>query len=1270
MRIDYLSFLQAKPGRVVCMLAMLFLTWVLLPGANSAAQGVPPFVVTTQTTLASNTYPPPVGGNPLLQGAGFGTLAVNKFGDLFIGAYNSNVVYEFPASGTGPIAVYISSTGGHGGAVAVDANQNLYVTERYGDFVYMIPYFNGTYQPYSYSSSVTPPNCTSATPTSGAACNYDAGFLTYENSISGSVTGYYYQPSAIAFDPLGNSYMASASDNNGSQNIYMCSVACNFAGANDASQLIHWNNAVLSIAADAAGNVYFADSSNSVYVIAAGSTTATPVASVFNRVQGVTLDQNGNLFVADFGAAPALGSDGKYSIVGAGVFEIPMEGGALNPAHTFLVFPLNFWESTTKSGLAGYSSPLNIGTIGVAVDQHGNIFATEGYNNLFKYTVGNAQLPLTELGSTSDPATALTLSFSKAVTLASSTVTVAGVTPALSEFSIVTGTGAGTCVTGTAYAAGQTCTINIQFTPILPGLRTAILTLTDTNSEAVQVALSGTGLGQAITVDPGTQTAIGSGLGAPQAAAVDGAGNVFVADGSANKVYEFAQGAGAGVSVGSGLKAPGGVAVDAAGNLYISDTGNGRVVMVPNSGGALQTSLQSTLLTGLSGPSQLAVDANGTLYIPESGNNDVVTFVSRGGLAGASVTTVPVTGLKAPAAVTVDAKDNIYVTDTGNNRVVEYSDGNISATVEGLGGPTGVAIDGSGSLIIADNGNGRIVRVPAESGVLAQSDQTTVNTSILSPYAVQLDAIGNLIATDKANHAAYSINRTVGSIAFGKVNDDSSSVGETAVLASSGTADLPLNSPLYPPLDTTVPFAVTTGTQLGCAGVTNLPVGTSCTLEAYFTPIIGDNGDLQYSVAFSTGAQNTASPSLTLSGTAVNEIPVTVSLVQTAPAGGAASYGQSVTIQATVAPVTPIEGQTPSGTVTLIVDGNDGQPQTLNASGTASITLTGLTGGNHLIAAKYSGDALFAPGATTGTITVVIQPDASSTTLAIVGYAVNPITAEPANATHTGDTVTMTATVVPAFPGALSGTVVFSAGGTTIGSAPVTGATSGSTTIYTAVLSTTFAQAGTYNVVATYSGNANYFTSASSPTAVLITPPTFALTMGASSITSSAKSPGSTSVTVTSWSGFVGAVDFSCSGLPAHATCHFVPAVLALTATGATPIVIPPLTNQLTVLVDQAPVVTPTAIPWWSGLLLGVLLFAFAGARNARRRLLMQCAAVVVLLASLTGLSACGGKTSFPTPNGTSTITLTATASTATFSGTTVIPVSATQSITFTLTAQ
>jgi sugar lactone lactonase YvrE len=1276
---------------------MLLFAWMFLPGNNCLAQNTPPFVATTQTTL-TQWVPPP--GTPVLQGAGFGTLAVNKFGDLFIGGYNSNAVTEFPASGmnsfnpvTGSVPyvnLYFSDSSGHTGAVAVDPYGNLIVSELYSSVTTMIPYINGKYTSFtnpvngsSYSGGAppVPPVCTGTvnngvvTLTSTSACSYDfpvyyyaPGVVDLAGTDTNSLVGGYYQLAALAFDPAGNSFMATFSDSNGGPNIFECSVECNYSGAPPV-QVYQFSdpgtptnkdqNYIDSIAVDAADDIFVANNSNTVWEIVAGTPGAQTVKAIpgFIDAQGVAFDQAGNLYVTDNGKTSKTAGT-----VNGGIYEIPLENGALNPADMFMVFPLDTVSycagpnnTTVQCSYPGYAGPWNISDIGVAVDLHGNIFQTVDYNTIYKYTVGNASFPATALGSTSAPAT-LTLTFNRStpITLQSSSVTVAGVPS--SEFSIVTGTNAGTCVIGapaTSNAAGTFCTVVVQFTPAEPGLRSAILTLTDSAGDAVPITLSGVGTGQAITVDPGTLTTIGSGLKTPDAVAVDAAGNVFVADAGANAVYEYAGGSGAGTSVGSGLKAPGGVATDAAGNLYISDTGNDRVVVVPSNGGVLSTASQSTLLNNLQSPGQLAVDLSGTLYIPEAGGNDVLAFAKPSGLLTSGLTTVlPIPNLNAPTAVAVDANYTVYVADKGN--VVESADGVISNVGSNLENPTSLAVDGSGSVLIADDGSGRIWRVPNENGVLAGSDQTVVSSakSILSPYAVALDAFGNVYATDSANAAAYALNRTSGTVNFGKVN---TSTSDTAVLSSSGQVGLALASPLYPAFPSGSQFSISPASSDGCTAGDTLAVGYSCTLEATFTPT--QVGTESYTVDLATGAQNTASPSLLLTGYGESLPQVTITLAQTAPSGNA-TYGSSVTVQTTVAPKSG-SGATPTGDVQFYVDDNYYGVQTLDSTGAASIVLSGLSGGSHSVTVQYQGDTNY--GSKTSDVLIVeIVPATSATTLSLVACAADPTSAEPPNSTNTCDTVVMTATVVPSISGALSGPVVFSSGGTTLGTAYLVGQTSGSTTnpttTYTAVLTTTgptALAAGNYNVVATYGGNANYTSSASAAVPLIIAIPTFVLTQTATSVNSSATNPGSMTITATSESAFSGTVDFSCSGLPAHATCQFIPDVLVLAQqSGSSPTVVPPLQTKLTVLVNQAPIVTPTGIFWWSGLLLGLSLFGLASNRNARRRLLMQCAAGCILLASLAGVAACGtGSDIFTTPSGSSTVTITAVATAPTAGG-------------------
>ena len=139
----------------------------------------------------------------------------------------------------------------------------------------------------------------------------------------------------------------------------------------------------------------------------------------------------------------------------------------------------------------------------------------------------------------------------------------------------------------------------------------------------------------------GVQTMLGSGFSADRAA-VDGAGDVFIADFDNNRVVELPAGGGAQTTVGTGLYEPTGVAVDGAGDLFIADYGDSRIVEVPAGGGT-----QITVVSGLNSPTGVAVDGAGDVFIAEFEFNGLVVEVPAG---GGALTTVA-SGLDYPFGV-------------------------------------------------------------------------------------------------------------------------------------------------------------------------------------------------------------------------------------------------------------------------------------------------------------------------------------------------------------------------------------------------------------------------------------------------------------------------------------------------------------------------------------------------------------------------------------------------------------------------------------------
>ena len=151
------------------------------------------------------------------------------------------------------------------------------------------------------------------------------------------------------------------------------------------------------------------------------------------------------------------------------------------------------------------------------------------------------------------------------------------------------------------------------------------------------------------------------------------------------------------------LRSPSGVAVDGAGNLFIADTDNHRIRKVDSAG--VITTVAGTGKWGFSGdggpavnamlgvPEGVAVDGAGNLFIADRGNNRIRKVDASG-----TITTIAGSG------------------ETGFFGGGFSGDGGPAVNAM-LGVPEGVAVDGAGNLFIADKGNDRIRKVDA-AGVI------------------------------------------------------------------------------------------------------------------------------------------------------------------------------------------------------------------------------------------------------------------------------------------------------------------------------------------------------------------------------------------------------------------------------------------------------------------------------------------------------------------------------------------------------------------------
>ena len=370
------------------------------------------------------------------------------------------------------------------------------------------------------------------------------------------------------------------------------------------------------------------------------------------------------------------------------------------------------------------------------------------------------------------------------------------------------------------------------------------------------------------------------GLSAPDAVAIDASATpnrVYVADLANNRVLgwrnaeSFSNGAAADLVIGqpdfisskcratgaSSLCGPSGVAVDGAGNLYVADEINSRVLEYANPFAACSNTFPcvggpATKVFGQSGsftsnacdsdtsdgtssandlcdPTGVAVDASGNLYVADGINNRVLEYntplttdvvadrvFGQGGDFTSNICNFDTVDgsstnidMCAPAGVAVDSAGNVYVADDLNNRVLEYNTPlTTDVTADGVYGqsgdftanncdsdtfdgsstnldmcnPLGVAVDPSGNLYVVDQGNGRVLEYntpltnAAANAVFGQGgdftssvpcnfDNLTISETdgssaddLCNPVGVAVDGSSNLWVADESNNRVLEYN--------------------------------------------------------------------------------------------------------------------------------------------------------------------------------------------------------------------------------------------------------------------------------------------------------------------------------------------------------------------------------------------------------------------------------------------------------------------------------------------------------------------------------
>ncbi len=302
-------------------------------------------------------------------------------------------------------------------------------------------------------------------------------------------------------------------------------------------------------------------------------------------------------------------------------------------------------------------------------------------------------------------------------------------------------------------------------------------------------------------------------LSDPIGVAVDGAGNLYIAERDNQRIRkvdstgtittiagtgELSFGGDSGPATEAQLSAPTGVAVDGAGNVYIADTENQRIRKVDSTGTITTIAGTGELSFGGDGgpaseaqlayPTGVAVDEAGNVYIADLNNHRIRKVDSTG-----TITTIAGTGgygfsedggpaseaqLPNPRGVAVDGAGNVYVAESGSSRIFKvdstgtittiagtgeggFGGGGGPATEEPLANPRGVAVDGAGNVYVADRGSSRIFKVDSTGtittiagtgeGGFGGDGGPAVEAQLSAPTGVAVDGAGNVYIADRNN---------------------------------------------------------------------------------------------------------------------------------------------------------------------------------------------------------------------------------------------------------------------------------------------------------------------------------------------------------------------------------------------------------------------------------------------------------------------------------------------------------------------------------------
>ncbi len=506
-----------------------------------------------------------------------------------------------------------------------------------------------------------------------------------------------------------------------------------------------------SIAFDAAGNTYIADSysstvfkvdtSNNLTIVAGNGTPGysgdggPATSATLNGPEGVFVDGSGNIFIADTNNCLIRKVSGGTITTVAGNATVPCPGysGDGGPA--------------TSAQLAD--------PFGVFVDGTGNIYIADTDNAAIR-AVNTGTQAITIAGVVIQPGDIATVAGNDTNCTASPCGDGGPATSAQLDLP----DGVYLDGSGNIYIADTDNNVIRVVNPGTASITIAGVTIPAGDIQTVAGTYYDSQDGEACGYSNNGTTALTTYLCLPNGVFVDGSGNIFIADTNdfvisevaANQTapYQLTNVAGTlgvegyspnGTSATSAyLKYPSNMIVDSSGDIFIADTDNSVIREVAASTGEIQTTIgnntlaysgdgASALDAELYTPGSVATDSAGNIYIADT-SNSLIRVVNTG------TTAISIAGVTIQPGDIQTVAGSYYVPANPLNPC-EYTGDGGAATSAQLCNPGGIFVDSSGNIFIADTQNNviRVVNPNAPGGAAITIATVTIPAGDIATVA-------------------------------------------------------------------------------------------------------------------------------------------------------------------------------------------------------------------------------------------------------------------------------------------------------------------------------------------------------------------------------------------------------------------------------------------------------------------------------------------------------------------------------------------------------